>query len=530
MQCIQCGSQFEYFPGEKEAYTKFDAPLSANCHECRQRRRMAFRNERKLYYNKSALSGKKIIALYPGKSLFKIIDQDEWWNDANDSTIYGQDFNFNRPFFEQFKELQLKVPRWSRIGLNCENSEFTNNCADMKNSYLSFSSHNSEDLLYCMRVYRSICCIDCINVSESQYCSQCADCKKSYNLHFSQFTENCSDSYFLFNCRGCRNCILCANLRNKKYTILNKQYSKEEYEIQKKNFVKELFSNKEGLIKKFEELKRQIPHENAYLINCENVIGDFTNDSKNVYNGFHATGAKDCINVYNCDQIKNCYDNYCNDKSELCLECDTNFEMYNTKFCTYTGSIKDGQYCDQCFYLENCFGCIGLKRQKYMILNKKYSKENYEKMLKRILEYLKKTGEYGRPFPLYISPFAYNNTIASEYYPLTKEEVEKQGMIWQEEIEEAAKEVPEKATKCEISGKEFKIIPQELRFYEKFKLPLPKRSPYQRYIDLRGLQNRARLNNAICAACNKKIQTTYDKEAIAKLKILCEDCYLKIAY
>lgn len=530
MNCTQCHQKFEYFPGEKEVYARFDAMLPENCPECRQRRRMIFRNERKLYYNKSNKSGKKMISIYPLKSPFKIIDQDEWWQDSNDSTIYGRDFDFSRPFFEQFRELQLEVPRWSRAHLKCENSEFTNNCAEVKNSYLSFSSHSSEDLLYCMRVYRSKDCIDCINVSECEFCSECADCKKDYNVHYSQFAENCSDSCFLFDCHACRNCILCANLRGKSYMILNEQYSKEEFESRKKEFLKELFLDKEKIIQKFNKLKKKIPHKNVYLINCENVVGDFTIDSKNIYNGFHASKSEDCINIYNCDELKNCYDNYCNDRSELCLECDTNFQLYNIKFSTYLGSTKESQYCNQCFYLDYCFGCVGLKRQKYTILNKKYSKEDYKKLLEKIIEHMKKTGEYGRPFPISLSSFAYNDTIACEYYPLTKQEAETRGMMWNENIEEAAKDVSEKALICEVSGKEFKIIPKEMKFYERLRLPIPKRSPYQRYLDLCALQNRKKLNETTCAECHKKIQTTYDKESSASLRILCESCYLKKAY
>jgi len=51
MQCGECAKKFEYLPGEKEAYAKFDTPLPDNCPDCRQKRRMMFRNEKKLYYN-----------------------------------------------------------------------------------------------------------------------------------------------------------------------------------------------------------------------------------------------------------------------------------------------------------------------------------------------------------------------------------------------------------------------------------------------------------------------------------------------
>jgi hypothetical protein len=33
----------------------------------------------------------------------------------------------------------------------------------------------------------------------------------------------------MFDCKNCENCFMCYNLKDKKYCIKNKQYSKEEY-------------------------------------------------------------------------------------------------------------------------------------------------------------------------------------------------------------------------------------------------------------------------------------------------------------
>ena len=530
--------------GEKEAYGRFGYDLPQICPQCRHLRRLAFRNERRLYYNKSYLSGKQIIALYPKDSPFKIVDQDEWWGDQFDATLYGRNFDFDRPFFEQFAELQKEVPRWSRIFLNCENADFTNNCAETKNSYLSFSSHSSENLYYCMRVYRSNDCYDCINVKNGRYSSNCIDCKEIYNTHFSQLSENCSDSYFLLDCRACTDCIFCANLRNKKYMIFNKQYDKEEYENTKEEFIKQLIADPKAINEKFEEFKKDKDRRCLYNNNCENVTGNFINSSKNITNGFLTTSCEDSINIYNCDETKNSYDTSYNDQSELSLECDTNFGLYDSCFSSYTVNTKFCRYLDQCFYLENCFGCIGLKRGKYLILNKQYSQEEYKKMIEKINEHMKHTGEYGKPFPTYLTSFPYNDTMAYDVSALTKEEVIKKGLTWHEEEKEAgyyAKkcEIPKREEDmeesivnriltCEVTGKNYKIVPQEFTFYKKFHLPIPRLCPEQRYKELMKLHAPNKLINTICAICKKEIQTTYPKEL--NYKILCEDCYLKTVY
>lgn len=544
MKCNNCGQNFNYFPGEKEAYGRFGFALPENCSQCRQLRRLVFRNERTLYYNKSFPSGKQIIALYPKNCPFHIIDQDEWWNDKFDTTIYGRDFDFTRPFFEQFAELQKEVPRWDRIALNCENSDFTNNCAEVKNSYLSFSSHNSENLYYCMRVYRSNDCVDCVNVKNGHYSSNCTDCKEIYNTHFSQLAENCSDSYFLLDCRACTDCIFCANLRNKDHMIFNRKYGKEEYEKIKGTFIRELIHDPQKMTAKFEEFKKDKIRRCLYNNNCENVSGNFINGSKNIVNGFFVTSCEDCVNIHNCDETKNSYDTSHNDQSELSLECDTNFGLYDCCFSSYAVNMKFSKYCDQCFYPENCFGCIGLKKGKNLILNKQYGDEEYKELIAKIEEHMRHTGEYGKPFPANLTSFSYNDTMAHDTSPLTKEEALAKGFTWQEEEKEAAyygkkfdvpkteekidKSICDKILTCEITGKNYKIIPQEFEFYKKFRLPIPRLCPQQRYKELLKLHTPRKLRNTACSICGKEIQTTYPEKS--GCKISCEECYLKTVY
>ena len=544
MKCEQCGINFEYFPGEVEAYSEFQVPPSKNCADCRKRRRMSFRNERNLYHNKSFKSGKQIITLYPPDTPFKIIDQDEWWDDSFDASEYGRDFDFSRPFFDQFKELQRDVPRWSRIFMTCENSDFTNNCANVRNSYLAFSCHDSENIYYGVRVNRSNSCMDCYNLSACEYCSNCTDCNKCYDTHHSQSSENCNNGYYLFDCHSCSDCILCAGLRNAQYMILNKQYSKEDYEKYKEEFFQRMWIDQEKIEEMHREIKAKTPHRDVDILNSEGCSGNFIVNSKGVINGFNISDSEDCINAFNSDRLKSCYDNQYNDKSELCIECDTCYEVYNCKFSTYFVGCKNVQYCDQSFFIEDCFGCIGLKRRKNMILNKEYSSSDYKIMLNKLRDHMKRTGEYGKPFPSTLSAFAYNETVAQEEYPLIKEEAEKEGYFWHEDIREAEhfgkvykiptdhndieESICERILTCESTGKNYKIIPQEYTFYKKLNLPLPRKCPDQRYKDLLALRTNEHLRDENCSHCKKKIKTTYKKGV--PFEILCQDCYLKTAY
>jgi hypothetical protein len=69
---------------------------------------------------------------------------------------------------------------------------------------------------------------------------------------------------------------------------------------------------------------------------------------------------------------------------------------------------------------HDIFGCVGLRNQSYCILNKQYTKEDYEIIVAKIIEHMKNTGERGEFFHPSLSPFGYNETVANEYLPLEK--------------------------------------------------------------------------------------------------------------
>jgi hypothetical protein len=73
-------------------------------------------------------------------------------------------------------------------------------------------------------------------------------------------------------------------------------------------------------------------------------------------------------------------------------------------------------------FCSNCFGCISLRNKSYCILNKQYSKEEYEKLVPQIIEKMQADGERGEFFDPSLSSFGYNETVAQEYFPLTRDE------------------------------------------------------------------------------------------------------------
>lgn len=175
--------------------------------------------------------------------------------------------------------------------------------------------------------------------------------------------------------------------------------------------------------------KRKLKTENiivkaSNLINCENIFGDDVINAKNGFAVFEGKDGADFKYIYGFSDIRDCYDTdrQAYDCSGLC-EC-YGVETDHSSIGLYLSAGMDRSFYNvYCFSNQDTFGCIGLRNKQYCILNKQYTKEQYEVLVPKIIEHMKKTNEWGEFFPSSISPFGYNETVAQEYFPITKEKV-----------------------------------------------------------------------------------------------------------
>ena len=147
--CAVSGTKFPIYQSDMNFYEKvsptfagktFTIPTPALCPEERQRKRLAWRNLNKLYRRKCSATDNDIISIYHPDSPFVVFDQKVWWSDAYDPLEYGRDFDFSKTFTEQFRELQLAVPRSSLLNGMNENADYANHSYHNKNCYLVFAS------------------------------------------------------------------------------------------------------------------------------------------------------------------------------------------------------------------------------------------------------------------------------------------------------------------------------------------------------------------------------------------------------
>jgi len=197
---------------------------------------------------------------------------------------------------------------------------------------------------------------------------------------------------------------------------LNKQSTKESYEKALEVFKKDPVKFQA----KFKELNLRFPQKYAEITKSENCTGDYISNSKNCFNTFHADDAEECKYAYHVwRNSKFVMDSdTVGMNSELAYECiNTAINSYNNKFCNRCWTVSDCYYSNECDNSNNLFGCIGLNRHSYCILNKEYTEKEYNFLVPQIIEHMKKTGEWGEFFPMELSPFKYEETIANDYFP-----------------------------------------------------------------------------------------------------------------
>ena len=131
--CKQCSQVFEITTEDRRFYDrispifggkKYLIPEPTLCPDCRYQRRLIWRPELHLFKRKSDFSGETMLSMYPPEAKSKVYSHPEWWSDKWDATDQGRDFDFSRPFFEQFGELILATPGVALFVGGNENSDY----------------------------------------------------------------------------------------------------------------------------------------------------------------------------------------------------------------------------------------------------------------------------------------------------------------------------------------------------------------------------------------------------------------------
>lgn len=539
--CIDCGSEFEIDSGDLDLYEKVDLQIPVQCFFCRIKQHFAFVVFGKFRKGKSDLSEESLITVLPEKSRYPIYKSREWWGDDWDPMAYGQKYDSSRSFFDQLKELQEKVPRPHQTGENSTNCDWCDDVWESKNCYLSRSILKCENSSYLYRVLETKDSFDIVYCFNLQNSYDCLSCHNSFNLNFSENSRDCIDSFFLFDCRNCQNCFMSWNLRNKKYCIRNKQYTREQYEEEMikirfdshkvVNFLKEEFEN---------ILKKEVVHRENFNLRTTNSTGDYLTDCDKCINCFSWEKSQNCRNHIRGMKTKDSIDQTFTWNTEMSGDNSGVFGGFGIKHSSWSDA-RYSEYLDLCVECEYCFGCVGLRKKKYCILNKQYEKEEYEILKNKIVEDMKKGDEYGKFLPYSMGLCDYNFSTGVIYFPdITEKEILEKGGYWLREdlsskdgisslelpdsILDTDEDVSSKALICLETKYRFNIAPSEYEFHKRKSFALPRL-----HFDLRMMKGIKKMSIIksypyTCFYCKKDIMAYYPPEW-GYQKIACEECY-----
>lgn len=148
---------------------------------------------------------------------------------------------------EKINEIILQIksqhPRRQVKAAYNENSPYGNYIYHNKNCYLSFDAGHNENCAYLYDSFYNRYSMDMTYAS--RYNEQAYEIVESNKINESAYVVNsdsCRNSFYLFDCKGVTDSIGCVGLRSRRFCILNRQLSEEEYKSMSQDLFRELSS------------------------------------------------------------------------------------------------------------------------------------------------------------------------------------------------------------------------------------------------------------------------------------------------
>jgi hypothetical protein len=140
------------------------------------------------------------------------------------------------------------------------------------------------------------------------------------------------------------------------------------------------------------------------------------------------------------------------------------------------------------------------------VFNRQYSAEQYETLVSKIIKHMQISAEWGEFFPTSISSLAYNETVAQEYFPLTKEEVCNNSWSWKDvpdtrgaetiawrdlpgQINSIPETICDHILACTACQRNYRLTRPELKLYKKLGVAIPNMCFDCRYQTRRNMRN-----------------------------------------
>lgn len=433
--------------------------------------------------------------------MLEVISYSDYYSQDSIEYTHGIAYDESKNIFENYAKLRSKIKWINMINFfNSENSEYADVVSKWKNIYLStFVVNGDEDVMYSFwvndqskRILNSAIISD---HSENVYFSLAV--QHSFKVFYSRYINNSSDIWFSTNLLWCNHCIDCHNLENKSYCIGNIEYKKEEYLEKKEVYLKD----KSEFYDRYCSLKNK---KGKHLASSD-ITGSYAVESEDI-EGAHFTYRistwRNVFNVWGFEWCKNIYDVFDGWWPSLQDIYWVNGIAINSENCYLSCHVPNCNTVFYSYYLESCsfcIGCIWLQNKSYCILNKQYTKQEWETLANNIFATMESDGILGDFFPWELNPFYFNDTMAGILGDFTQEEVEAEWYMWRQE--EIRVDIPESSDVISVhdlkhyqwykDGKwdinksilnkviqdkkwnYYRIVQMEYNFLMKYSLPLP---------------------------------------------------------
>lgn len=114
------------------------------------------------------------------------------------------------------------------IGKNCE--DFSGNyLQNAKNTHDSYNCRHTENIRFCHDAWQARNCYDLIETLESDFCLEVEGSEYTNDVCFSMKQTHTSDTWYSSHCFNSSHLFGCVGVRNRKYCILNREYTIEQF-------------------------------------------------------------------------------------------------------------------------------------------------------------------------------------------------------------------------------------------------------------------------------------------------------------
>ncbi|MDR0650600.1 MAG: hypothetical protein LBG59_04275 [Candidatus Peribacteria bacterium] len=199
------------------------------------------------------------------------------------------------------------------------------------------------------------------------------------------------------------NCLFCVNIQGKNNYLFNQPSTAEQIAIIKKEVLE---GRGKHYLQHFQTLQHSQILSATESVSCEGCLGGSLTNTKDTILFFESGDNEHCKYGFSARGTKNSLDIYAIEHGNFCYECISG--SHNNMKCAFNiacGECESVYYSNYCLSCHHCFGCVGLRNQSYCILNKQYTKEEYERRVTQIIEHMQRTGERGEFFHPSLSPF-----------------------------------------------------------------------------------------------------------------------------